>query len=203
MTDKKSTDKKNLYLPLLIIISTIAFTILGIRWRIVYYPDESLYSLSNPPLASAMQGLRDGLFLSELSDLAMNKPEALSSFIDNDANLFTGIDLRLDELTLSAAEAISANAAPLSFTTASEDYFDGACFIGDSRTVGISKYAGIENAVFLCKNSFTIYDYDKKDITYNDKKTSVRDVLSNEQFEKIYLMVGINECGIGTPRKLF
>ena len=39
----------------------------------------------------------------------------------------------------------------LDFTTATEDYFDDACFIGDSRTVGISEYSGIEMQPF-CAN---------------------------------------------------
>lgn len=84
------------------------------------------------------------------------------------------------------------------FTTATEDYFADAVFIGDSRTVGICEYAGIENATFLCKTSLTIYDYDKPKIMYNAKKTSIKEVLSTNTFAKIYLMLGINECGYGS-----
>ena len=89
------------------------------------------------------------------------------------------------------------------FTTATEEYFADACFIGDSRTVGISQYAGIENATFLCKTSLSIYDYNKPKITYNDEKMSIHDILTETQFAKIYLMVGINECGTGTPESFF
>lgn len=92
---------------------------------------------------------------------------------------------------------------PKSFTTVTDSYFDDAVFIGDSRTVGISEFSGIENATFLCKTSLSIYDYEKKKITYNNKKTSVKEVLSQESFGKIYLMVGINECGIGTPETFY
>lgn len=87
---------------------------------------------------------------------------------------------------------------PLEFTTVTEDYFADAVFIGDSRTVGISQYANITNATFLCKTSLTIYDYYKNVITYENKKTSIHDVLAKKQFKKVYFMVGINECSYGT-----
>lgn len=89
------------------------------------------------------------------------------------------------------------------FTRVDDSYFEDAVFIGDSRTVGIENYAGIDNATFLCKTSLTIFDYDKKKITYEGQKTSIKDVLSHKQFKKIYLMVGINECGFTTTEKYF
>lgn len=35
------------------------------------------------------------------------------------------------------------------------------------------------------------------------KKKSVHDILTEQQFGKIYLMVGINECGTGTAQSFF
>lgn len=84
--------------------------------------------------------------------------------------------------------------ATYDFSTVDESYFADAVFIGDSRTVGIESYSGIENATFLCKTSLTIFDYDKPKLEYNGKKTSIREVLRSQQFKKIYLMVGINDC---------
>ena len=55
----------------------------------------------------------------------------------------------------------------------------------------------------MCKTSLSIYDYDKPKITYEDARISIHDVLEQKQFAKIYLMVGINECGIGTPQSFF
>lgn len=81
-----------------------------------------------------------------------------------------------------------------SFSTTTEDYFEDAVFIGDSRTVGISEYSGIENATFLCKTSLSIFDYEKRKVTFENKKTSIKEVLENNTFGKIYVMLGINEC---------
>lgn len=86
----------------------------------------------------------------------------------------------------------------LKFTTVADNYFQDAVFIGDSRTVGIAQYADIPDATFLCKTSLTVYDYHKNVITYENKKTSIHDVLAQKQFKKVYFMVGINECGYGT-----
>lgn len=193
-------DKKHYALLVLIIISSLTFSLLGSRWHSLYYPDESAYSPSNPPLATAMRAIHDGVYLLDfLGDTAV----ASSSFINNDMQLFDNIASHLKETDLSTVKTRSSDIRSYSFTTADDDYFDGACFIGDSRTVGISQYAGIENATFLCKNSLSIYDYDKKKITYDGKKTSVKEVLSETQFLKIYIMVGINECGTGTPETFF
>lgn len=193
-------DKKNYILLSLIVISALAFSLLGSRWHSIYYPDEGSYSPSNPPLATAMRAFHDGIYL---LDFWGDQAVASSSFINNGTQLFDGIASRLSEPDYSAAETESFENRSYDFTTANDDYFNGACFIGDSRTVGISQYAGIENATFLCKNSLSIYDYDKKKITYDGKKTSVKEVLSETQFLKIYLMVGINECGTGTPESFF
>ncbi len=40
------------------------------------------------------------------------------------------------------------------YTTVGEDYFKDAAFLGDSRTMGISDYAGLE-ADFYCENGMT------------------------------------------------
>lgn len=193
-------DRNSYALSALIILSALAFSLLGSRWHAIYYPDEGRYSPSNPPLATAMRGLHDGIYLSELFG---NRAAAAISLIDNDTQLFGDIAFHLSETKLSVVEAMLYDTGSYHFTTATDDYFDDACFIGDSRTVGISQYAGIENATFLCKNSLSIYDYDKKKILYDGEKTSVREVLTQQQFSKIYLMVGINESGTGTPETFF
>lgn len=194
------SDKKHYALFLLIIISAVAFSLLGSRWHTIYYPDEGAYSPSNPPLATAMRAIHDGTYL---LDFGGDQAVTTSSFINNDTQLFDNIAAHLSEADLSTVEAKASNIRTYSFITADDDYFKDACFIGDSRTVGMSQYAGIDNATFLCKNSLSIYDYDKKKLTYDGKKTSVRDVLSEIEFLKIYIMVGINECGIGTPESFF
>lgn len=81
-----------------------------------------------------------------------------------------------------------------------DDYFDDAVFIGDSRTRSLQLYAGLEHTTFLADTGLTIYTVLDKKLTPSTMttKTTVTDYLTNHQFNKIYLMLGINEVGTGT-----
>ena len=93
------------------------------------------------------------------------------------------------------------------FVRVEEDYFDDALFIGDSRTQGLFEYGGLEErATFYCKTSLTIYDLFKKDkafIRKDGESITLTQALTEGRFGKIYLMVGINELGTGTPESFF
>lgn len=81
-----------------------------------------------------------------------------------------------------------------------ESYFDDAVFIGDSRTVGLYDYAGLDNAVFYASSGLTIYKlFEDPDGRYKDGnwKENIGTALSKRQFSKVYLMIGINEMGTG------
>lgn len=85
-----------------------------------------------------------------------------------------------------------------SFVLAENDpsYFDNALFIGDSRTVGLKKYGNIDNATFFAHIGLTLFDLDDCVIPVTDKqKLSFQEVLSYKKYDKIYLMLGINELG--------
>lgn len=81
-----------------------------------------------------------------------------------------------------------------------DDYFDDAVFIGDSRTRSLQLYANLENSTFLADTGLTIYTVLDKKLTPSTMttKTTVTDYLTDHQFKKIYLMLGINEIGTGT-----
>lgn len=224
-------EKNNCILILLIVGSAVIFSILGFYWNARYYHQTDIDYFNAPPLASAMQGIHDKLFLTEINSLvsdysvptivmdgqtAATGAELLAynmvqSIAENIAANLPDTDLQASELGTDPQEALNliamsqaeSNPSTYNFTTATDDYFNDACFIGDSRTVGISQYAGIENATFLCQTSLSIYDYEKPKIKYEGKKTSIKEVLMQEQFAKIYLMMGINECGTGTSEYFY
>ena len=83
-----------------------------------------------------------------------------------------------------------------------DSYFDDAVFIGDSRTVGMYEYGGLEEtSTFYSSTGLTIYKmFDSKIVAVpgQKKKITVEEALSEKQFAKIYLMIGINEMGTGT-----
>ncbi len=86
------------------------------------------------------------------------------------------------------------------YDKADKSYFDDAVFIGDSRTVGMQDYSGLENASFFAKTGMNVYEVleDKfiKD-PESGKDVSVAHMLKTNQYGKIYFMVGINELGTG------
>lgn len=102
------------------------------------------------------------------------------------------------------AEAPVQEETPLrwEYTTVEEDYFDDALFIGDSRTVGLMEYAGLEeHAAFYASTGLTVYRLFSEEVVPVEgsrEKISIEEALTEKQFSKIYLMVGINEMGTGT-----
>lgn len=87
-----------------------------------------------------------------------------------------------------------------------ESYFNDAAFLGDSRTLGISDYAGLDGADFFCDNGMTIYKLLGDDgVTYQKtgEKVDLKEILQEKCYGKIYIMLGMNELGYGdTPMYL-
>lgn len=81
-----------------------------------------------------------------------------------------------------------------------ESYFNDAVFLGDSRTLGISDYAGLDGADFYCDNGMTIFKLlEDKGVTYQKtgEKVDLKKVLQEKKYGKIYIMLGMNELGYG------
>ncbi|MCM1506100.1 MAG: GDSL-type esterase/lipase family protein [Ruminococcus flavefaciens] len=77
------------------------------------------------------------------------------------------------------------------FVKSDSSYFDDALFIGDSRTVGIYEYGTLKNADYFCSVGLASYKIESEYIN----GTSIYDMLSSEQYGKVYIMLGINEVG--------
>ena len=79
---------------------------------------------------------------------------------------------------------------------AAEDYFEDAVFIGDSRTEGFMLYSGISGADGIYHTGLNIFGVlDKPVIGSGDSKKTVIQALSQKQYGKVYLALGINELG--------
>lgn len=90
----------------------------------------------------------------------------------------------------------------LEYVTVEDDYFADAVFIGDSRMVGLYEYGGLEEiSTFYASTGLTVYKLFTAEIVKvpgERKKKTIEEALGENQFKKIYLMVGINEMGTGT-----
>nr|WP_325213001.1 GDSL-type esterase/lipase family protein [uncultured Oscillibacter sp.] len=87
---------------------------------------------------------------------------------------------------------------PLPETEAVEDtYFDGAVFLGDSRTEGLSLYSGLKTGHFYTAVGATVESvFSKKNFeTEGGEKVPLLDAAAEQDCDKVYIMLGINELG--------
>lgn len=111
----------------------------------------------------------------------------------------SGATERVDE-SVDDTESVGETEKPetKSFIDVDESYFEDAVFIGDSRTVGLQDYSGL-NATFYATVGLNVYDmWDEDFCNLNGSKVSLEQALSVKQYKKVYFQIGINEMGRGT-----
>ena len=87
--------------------------------------------------------------------------------------------------------------------TVGKEYFDDALFIGDSRTVGISEYEDLNNAIFFANTGMSVYNVFEKNVSVPQVgKLKLEQLLTYKKFGKIYIMLGINELGYNQEKTL-
>lgn len=77
-----------------------------------------------------------------------------------------------------------------------KELFSTCLFIGDSRTVGLMEYGGMNGAAFFADvgmSAFTVLEKSLKVPGYGE--TTLEALLQQRQFDRIHLMLGINELG--------
>ena len=96
--------------------------------------------------------------------------------------------------------ASGVNLPPLEFQAVDDSYFDDAVFIGDSRIVSLYLYSDWKNATYYCSSGMTLGGV-FKDPTGQWKdgnwKENIATALQEQQFKKVYIMIGINDMGVG------
>lgn len=97
-------------------------------------------------------------------------------------------------------EVVSDDKDKKEFVQVGMDYLEGALFIGDSRTSVLYEYAGWDTTHFFVEYGQTIWDVMDKTVNSDQEagKVTVREALKNQKYDKIYIMLGINELGRGT-----
>ena len=101
--------------------------------------------------------------------------------------------------TAAPADADAGSGAPQvfsGFVTVDESWFNDALFIGDSHIEGFCDYGGAPNATYYFKRGLDIWSVLNK--PFVGGKQTIPQALSQRQFGKIYIMLGINEIGCGT-----
>ena len=105
-----------------------------------------------------------------------------------DTHLSTDVETSESESATYGKPDSEANKAPASM--------EDALFIGDSRTVGIMEYAGLNEATFFCDTGMSVFNVRKKRISVPSiGKVTLDELLADKKYGKIYIMLGINELG--------
>lgn len=203
------------------LLTTVALTAISYTLGDSTYASyKETYSLDDAPYFSLVfRGIKDGVFpfgigqgadsidnmeqMASLDASADLSPIKDSAFKGNDlsGNDVSGNDISGNDIS---GNDISGNNPDRTyeFQEVDPDYFCDALFIGDSRTVGLSEYCEEldTRATFYSKVSLTIYKVLTEPMIKTDSgKINVEQALTENHFGKIYIMLGLNEIGVGTP----
>lgn len=218
--------KKNPYL-LMLIISTIALTIIGYSGKNTVYADYKVENLKVPQLVVVFEGAGERKYpwtvMGNSSNSTIptntvvvpntapdiivdNKPEETDSPIsadDKNAEVdHPNHDNHPNHNEHHGDHENHATDTVYQFQTVSEDYFKDALFIGDSRTVGLSEYSGLKGPSYYADEGMTIYDvFERKIVNLKGENITIPEALKLKSFKKIYIMLGINELGTGDTKR--
>lgn len=172
---------------------------------------EKLNILKEPLLTTALQQIGKGnlpFCMNQYLPAWWNQEKMVDVDTISDNSFLVTADGSLSMNDISeSAEAGNAMEDPMKqyeYQLVGNEYFDDAVFIGDSRTDGLARYSGLDNATFYAKNSLSIYDFfDKKFIQLEDEKEKItlEQALERKKYGKVYIMFGINELGSGSPER--
>lgn len=186
------------------------FSVLGYLGKDGLYKNYTNNVRRTPYFVLALWGFHDGIYpwSSEPADFW----ERLTNQADPGPGSKGELAGTADGTELPAVETETASAVPETaaqetetenrvreFTAVDESYFDDAVFIGDSRTVGLHDYGGLDHAEFYASVGLNVYDmWDEAFCEVDGEKVTLEDALSRRQFKKVYFQIGINEMGRGT-----
>ena len=94
------------------------------------------------------------------------------------------------------AAGIGADIAVPASAAVDDSYFADAVFVGNSRTQGLQMYGGVTGTTFWTKVGLTV-DSAFKDVIVpvNNQWYTVADALRYASYNKVYIMLGMNELG--------
>lgn len=127
--------------------------------------------------------------------VANNKPDksgVSSTTVTTTTNTTTTITTTTTTATTTDTTVVD-NSAKL-IKPVGDEYFDDACFIGDSRTQGLKLYSAPKNATFYAEKGMTVAGFFNKKAFNNKTMTAEQALKKNKnKFGKVYIMLGLNE----------
>ena len=76
-----------------------------------------------------------------------------------------------------------------------DTYFENIAFLGDSRTQGFQLYSGLKTGTYYAAVGATVESVFTKSVEIEGGKLPLLDAMAKQDFDKIYVMLGVNELG--------
>lgn len=175
---------------LLLLVSFGVLSVIGYIGKDSIYQNYQQDVRKTPYLALVFEGLHDGIYPWNMGKETLPEQTADISVPEENGEENTEQTEQIEPTEISE---------PREFVSVDESYFDDAVFIGDSRTVGLHDYGGLENATFYATVGMNVYDlWTDKFCEVDGEKLTLEEALTKRQYGKVYFQIGINEMGRGT-----
>lgn len=203
-------------ITILILAGWLIFSAVGFLGKDTVYKRYTIDIKKTPYFVLVLQGIHDGIYpWSEGGEALWDKWEQLAQDRKDETGGLTGTeetelipeDTAMAEETEDTAvtempaetESVESTEEVRSFHHVEQDYFSDAVFIGDSRTVGLHDYGGLDESTFYATVGMNIYDlWEKKFCEVDGQMVTLEEALQARQYGKLYFQIGINEMGRGT-----
>lgn len=195
-------------ITILILGCWLLFSIVGFIGKDSIYSRYTINVKKTPYFVLVLQGIHDGVYpwSSEKQSL-WERWEQLAEKepYENQGESAAATEETVQQVeteTVAATETLVPEEAepPIrEFHEVDNSYFSDAVFIGDSRTVGLHDYGGLDDSTFYATVGMNIYDlWTEKFCEVDGQKETLEDALRARTYGKIYFQIGINEMGRGT-----
>lgn len=116
--------------------------------------------------------------------------------VENTQTAVEGTGVQPTESVMIQEPAATPQPESYEFTPSEKEYFSDALFIGDSRTMGLQLYGTLDNADYFATPGLSLYTIPKTKLDVGEHEDiTLTELLEQEDYGKIYLMLGINELG--------
>lgn len=195
-------------ITILILGCWLLFSIVGYMGKDSIYSRYTINVKKTPYFVLVLQGIHDGVY--PWSSEKQSLWERWEQLAEKEPNENPGESVAATEETVKQDETETVAATetlvpeevepPIrEFHEVDDSYFSDAVFIGDSRTVGLHDYGGLDDSTFYATVGMNIYDlWTEKFCEVDGQKETLEDALRARTYGKIYFQIGINEMGRGT-----
>ena len=195
-------------ITILILGCWLLFSIVGYMGKDSIYRRYTIDVKKTPYFVLVLQGIHDGVY--PWSSEKQSLWERWEQLAEKEPNENPGESVAATEETAQQVETETVAATetlvpeevepPIrEFHEVDDSYFSDAVFIGDSRTVGLHDYGGLDDSTFYATVGMNIYDlWTEKFCEVDGQKETLEDALRARTYGKIYFQIGINEMGRGT-----